>query len=189
MNLNEIEKNAKALMAAHGVGSLDVAFDRAKRRIGATHFFNCGTQGHPTWIPAKITLSKHYVAGLSDDEVMDVMLHEIAHALAGKLAGHGPVWKRHAVKVGAQPNRCKSVDVKVEPAVKAYCLACDSMLDGGFHRLPLTVKKHGHCPAGGTGRDLNYFKNGERLLMGDMPERFQNDYWQIYGRLYFEGSE
>ena len=37
---------------------------------------------------------------MTDDEVDQVLLHEIAHALAGPGAGHGPRWKRVARDIG-----------------------------------------------------------------------------------------
>lgn len=40
------------------------------------------------------------------EESKDVVLHEIAHALAGGGHGHDHVWKRMCRKVGARPERC-----------------------------------------------------------------------------------
>lgn len=40
--------------------------------------------------------------------VRDTILHEIAHALAGHAAGHGPVWKGVCRRIGARPVRCGS---------------------------------------------------------------------------------
>jgi hypothetical protein len=37
------------------------------------------------------------------EEMEDTILHEIAHALAGPRAGHGPLWKAHAIATGANP--------------------------------------------------------------------------------------
>lgn len=39
-------------------------------------------------------------------QVEDTVRHEAAHFLAGHEAGHGPVWKAWAKKVGANPERC-----------------------------------------------------------------------------------
>jgi len=40
------------------------------------------------------------------EETKDVVLHEIAHALAGREHGHDYVWKSWCRKVGARPQRC-----------------------------------------------------------------------------------
>ena len=39
-------------------------------------------------------------------QVTDTILHEIAHALAGPGAGHGPAWKATASRLGATPKSC-----------------------------------------------------------------------------------
>ena len=39
----------------------------------------------------------------SDESIQDTVLHEIAHALAAPEAGHGPLWKTVARRIGAAP--------------------------------------------------------------------------------------
>ncbi len=36
----------------------------------------------------------------------DLILHEIAHANAGPGAGHGPIWKAEARRIGCTADRC-----------------------------------------------------------------------------------
>lgn len=50
-----------------------------------------------------IYLSKRWTRNLPQEEVLDTILHEIAHALAGSKAAHGPEWQRIAVSIGAKP--------------------------------------------------------------------------------------
>ncbi len=38
-----------------------------------------------------------------NEQVRDTVLHEIAHAIAGPEAGHGPLWKATARRIGATP--------------------------------------------------------------------------------------
>jgi plasmid stabilization system protein ParE len=38
--------------------------------------------------------------------VRDTILHEVAHALAGPKAKHGPVWREVAVRIGCSGRRC-----------------------------------------------------------------------------------
>ena len=59
----------------------------------------------------KIYLSKWYVELNDKAEVMDTILHEIAHALAyhrhGNAGrGHGKIWKSICREIGAKPQRC-----------------------------------------------------------------------------------
>lgn len=53
-----------------------------------------------------IELSAEYVRLNGQDRVLDTIRHEIAHALAGAKAKHGPVWKTWCLQVGAKPERC-----------------------------------------------------------------------------------
>lgn len=151
-------------MTAHGVGSLHFEFDRAKRRVGATHYVKIGA----TWLPLKITISKHWVALLPEEEIRLTLLHEIAHALAGKEAGHGPHWKAMARKVGARPVRCKPVTgAQPDRRIEAKCLTCGEQL-GAQHRLPLALyvcRKHRRQP-------LTWYRDGIKVPVWDMPAKY-----------------
>lgn len=70
-----------------------------------------------TWIGGcfyrekKIKFSIKYLR-ISWAEIKDTMLHEIAHALAYlrygvKGCGHGKLWKKTCVEIGAEPKRVK----------------------------------------------------------------------------------
>ncbi|MDY5584716.1 MAG: SprT-like domain-containing protein [Arcanobacterium sp.] len=92
MQLSEVANLARELLAKHGLTSWNIQFDRAKRRAGATHFQK-----------QLITLSPYFMENFSEAEVRDTILHEIAHALAGPGAGHGPKWKKICHEIGAKP--------------------------------------------------------------------------------------
>lgn len=179
MNLTDIETQAKALMTAHGVGSLEFKFDRAKKRIGATHYMRVfDAEGRPKRLPVKITLSKEFIPHMTMDDINDTILHEIAHALTGWLDGesHGPAWKRNALKVGAQPKRCKSLATAPAASVIGRCPKCQKVASEQ-HRLPLRVYFHGPC-----GRDsvLEWTRKGQPVRLADMPVRYRNEYARQY---------
>lgn len=44
-------------------------------------------------------------------QVVDTLLHEAAHALAGPGTNHGPLWQRWAVRLGADPRRTLPAEV------------------------------------------------------------------------------
>lgn len=173
MNLRDIETQAKALMNLHNVGHLTFGFDNGKRRIGATHFM--------AGVPVKITLSKHFAALLTPDEIRETVLHEIAHAIAGHKAGHGPAWKAAAIRVGAKPERCATaVTARPEAAVQGKCPNCDFVHQQ--HRLPMRVSycptcvKAGRSQFGNKSDALIWHKNGARVALSDMPARYQTEY-------------
>ena len=173
MELTEIERQAKALMTVHGVGYLEFAFDRGKRRLGATHILKIGNAS----IPQKITLSKHYAVLLGMDELRDVILHEIAHALTPG-HGHNAVWKAAARKIGAKPERCAAPSAAPEHPIVGYCTkdGCGKVVVK-MHRLPLRVSYHRTC-----GRDfpLRYTKNGNTVTLNSMPTRYRAEYNRSY---------
>jgi predicted SprT family Zn-dependent metalloprotease len=139
MELHEIEKHAKALMTAHGVGALPFEFDNAKRRLGATHLMRIGN----TTLAKKITLSRHYAAILPPDEIRNTILHEIAHALTPG-HGHDAVWRAACRKVGAKPERCAAPSAKPDAPIEGRCPTCEVKVSE-HHRMPRSVYVHRSC--------------------------------------------
>ena len=87
--LHRVRIWADALIRLHLDPSWSFDFDHAKRRAGACHY-----DTH------RITVSRYLAARFEDDEIHQVLLHEVAHALSGPAAGHGPTWKRIARELG-----------------------------------------------------------------------------------------
>jgi predicted SprT family Zn-dependent metalloprotease len=84
-----------AILAAHNRHGWTFGTDRAKSRLGACHFRT-----------KRITLSASYLATADLAAIRNTVLHEVAHAIAGPAAGHGPVWKRIARQIGCNAERC-----------------------------------------------------------------------------------
>lgn len=80
---------AEALIAAHLDPSWTFAFDNAKRRAGLCDYTH-----------KRISVSRYLAARYDDDTNHQTLLHEVAHALAGPRAGHGPRWKAVARELG-----------------------------------------------------------------------------------------
>ena len=65
------------------------------------------TLGSCVYRTKTIKISKYLIQLGTDKEVRDTVLHEIAHALAGGKAGHGPLWRMKCRQIGlANPERC-----------------------------------------------------------------------------------
>ncbi len=117
--LDRVRVWAEALIRLHldprdGPGAWTFAFDHAKRRAGLCDYS-----------AKRISVSRYLAAKFDDDEIHQVLLHEIAHALAGSASGHGREWKRIARDLGYVGGRTHSGDIA--------------------HELAPWV---GHCPAG-----------------------------------------
>lgn len=88
-DLDRVRVWAEALIAMHLDDSWSFGFDNAKRRAGQCDYTR-----------QRITVSRYLAARFDDDEIHQVLLHEVAHALAGHTAAHGPAWKRTARDLG-----------------------------------------------------------------------------------------
>jgi predicted SprT family Zn-dependent metalloprotease len=94
-DLYQVRKWADALIALH----LDprvwsFGFDNAKTRAGL-----CSFADH------RITVSRYLAGRYEDDEIHQILLHEVAHALAGPRVGHGPAWRSIAKELGYDGKR------------------------------------------------------------------------------------
>jgi hypothetical protein len=126
MDLDAAWELAHALMAEHGLTGWRFEFDRAKRRAGV-----CRHQQQVIGLSAPIT-RLHPVA-----EVRDTILHEIAHALAGPKAGHGPAWATTARRIGCSGERCVPGDAPALPG--AWVGVCPQGHATDRHRRPERV--------------------------------------------------
>lgn len=87
----------RELLKQHGLSDWRFRFDRSIRRFGACHY---GLK--------MITLSEALTLANKPELVRTVMLHEIAHALAGRGTNHGKKWQQICLSIGGDGNRCYS---------------------------------------------------------------------------------
>ena len=85
---------ARDLMDVHGLKEWSIRLNNAKMTAGQC---NC--------IKKEITLSRH-LATQEEARIRNTILHEIAHALVGAEAGHGPIWRKKAIEIGCDGKRC-----------------------------------------------------------------------------------
>lgn len=89
-DLVRVRRWADALISLHlDPTEWSFGFDHAKTRAGLCNYTK-----------KRITVSRYLAARFDDDEIHQVLLHEVAHALAGPKAGHGAEWKRIARGLG-----------------------------------------------------------------------------------------
>jgi predicted SprT family Zn-dependent metalloprotease len=93
--LDKVRIWANALISLHlDPAEWSFGFDNAKTRAGLCNY-----------TAKRITVSKYLAARFEDDEIHQVLLHEVAHAMAGTRAGHGPRWKAVAKQLGYEGAR------------------------------------------------------------------------------------
>ena len=91
--LREVAVQARGLMDHHGLAAWALHFNVARGKLG-----ECRSR------QKLILLSRSHAVDGPPEQVTDTILHEIAHALAGPAAGHGPAWKAIARRIGATPS-------------------------------------------------------------------------------------
>lgn len=90
MDIHEANEYGKQMILQYLPGSdWKLRWDRAPHRAGMADFKN-----------GRIVLSVTAVEQYSDEQVEQLMLHEIAHVLAGPKSDHGKAWKDAGKSIG-----------------------------------------------------------------------------------------
>ncbi len=134
--LERVRTWANALIALHLDPSWTFGFDNAKTRAGLCNY-----------TAKRITVSKYLAARYDDDEIHQVLLHEVAHAVAGTKAGHGPAWREVGKQLGYEGKRLHDGAIADELAPWV-----------------------GHCPAGHV--HYRYKRPARPLACGKCSRRF-----------------
>jgi predicted SprT family Zn-dependent metalloprotease len=130
----DIEELARSLMDENGLQNWTFAWNRRTGALGVTNFRK-----------KQIELSSVLIDLNGFHQAKDTILHEIAHALAGPEAGHGPIWQAKAREVGANPRaRADESAISAPPKVVGTCPNCSTQY--GQQRMPRDKTKWG-CPA------------------------------------------
>jgi predicted SprT family Zn-dependent metalloprotease len=118
MDLEQLETIARQELDKHGLHGWGFGLSGAKRRLGVCKYRQ-----------RRIEIAAYYARNSPEESVLDTLLHEIAHALAGPAAKHGPKWKAVAIRLGATPRSCEtSQRAVVEPGDwQATCRACEKV--------------------------------------------------------------
>jgi predicted SprT family Zn-dependent metalloprotease len=132
MNLDAAQKLAEELLRKHRMpGEWSFGFDRSKVRFGKCDYRR-----------KRISLSSHLVELNDEPCVRDTVLHEIAHALAQRGAGHGAAWRSIALAIGCNGSRCYGNEVqRPKPKYRGTCHTCGRVI----HRHRRSLLACGHC--------------------------------------------
>ncbi len=126
---------AEALLRMHLDPGWSFGFDSAKRRAGLCNYTD-----------RRITVSRYLAEKFEDDEIHQVLLHEVAHAMAGPAAGHGREWKRIAAEIGYVGGRTHDGEIAHERA--RWIGACPAGHEHFRFRRPTRVTSCGKCARG-----------------------------------------
>lgn len=91
----------------------------------------------------QISYSQYYLH-VPHEEIVDTILHEIAHALTPNDKAHGWKWREKCREIGARPQRCAPRGTE-SSAQYNYLIKCENgCWEAGRHRLRKSLFK-AHC--------------------------------------------
>ena len=105
MDLKEVSRIARSKMDEHKLHLWTLKFKKSKSFAGQCqkHFWN----EKPERSYGVITLSSCFMEVFDEKEVMETILHEIAHALTSPVhRSHGKEWRAKALSIGSTGERC-----------------------------------------------------------------------------------
>ena len=109
---DEITEMALHDMLENDLEGVEFCWGNSKQYLGSVNYRWERNGNNKDLMPNRIELSNFFFDAVVDKwEMVDVWLHELAHALSvrdyGKAAhGHGWIWKDYCVQLGAEPTRC-----------------------------------------------------------------------------------
>ncbi len=138
MNLDHAAAIAQQLLEQYGLpaNGWRFRFDNASKRAGLCAYG-----------PKIISLSRELTERNGKSFVIDTVLHEIAHALAGASHGHDAVWKKTARAIGCTAEVCHRAEIRWR--FVGMCAKCGVRVNG--------MRKHrwscGRCSPGVYSRE------------------------------------
>ena len=127
MTVDEIERLARSLIAKHLGEPWSFAWNRRKRHFGLCRYGSM-----------RIELSAVLMPHETAEAIRGTILHEIAHALAGPEAGHGPLWRAVARTLGVPDPRARREHTSDPSALPepAYLLVSGEKVVKHYFRHP-----------------------------------------------------
>lgn len=95
MSTVEARRIAAELFERHGLQGWRFTLDSARRRAGV-----CKYRERVVSLSYELLLQRPY------EDTLNTITHEVAHAIVGHAAGHGPVWRRKHIELGGNGDRC-----------------------------------------------------------------------------------
>lgn len=124
MQINEALTMTQSLLEFHKLTSYIIRTNRSKSNAGTCRYIKNYDHEDVSKRVGIITLSTAYIEAGTRESVMETILHEIAHALAGPSAGHGPEWKKIALSIGSNGSvKVRKTDPKPDFLWQGVCAA------------------------------------------------------------------
>jgi len=116
-NLLKIEQLATELIIKHSLTGWKFVWDENPiSRLGQCRYKS-----------KEISISKKPATILPYEQLLDTLIHELAHALTPG-AEHGKVWKGKCIELGCKPSACADVNLDAIHKLKGSCPTCDAVM-------------------------------------------------------------
>jgi len=131
---------ARKIMEEHGLISRGWSFEINGRLSSAL--------GRCTYTKRLLELSRTHATEDSYENILDTLMHEIAHALVGPGKGHEKEWQNMAISLGARPTSHKSRDAEAATDIPMFAIM-QQKPDGSLHFVDITTKQfYNQCMKG-----------------------------------------
>lgn len=145
MNVSEARITTRNLLDEHGLTEQGwtIEFMNGKRLLGQCRYRN-----------KTIRLSRWLCRLGNDSEVIDTILHEVAHAIVGPGHKHDFVWKQKAMQLGAHPRACQNnMSYSVPHKYEIVCSWCGGIVQKRHRRMNLgRLERAWHLNCGASGQ-------------------------------------
>ena len=139
---------ATAAIAKHLKPGWQFALDSGKRRAGLCNYTD-----------RRISISKHHIEVHSVDDSLQVLAHELGHALSGKAAGHSKVWLSAAKSLGYRAEKFSGTEIAREKA--PWIGVCPEGHEHFRYRKPTRPLSCGVCGRGFSTANLIAWRANE----------------------------
>lgn len=129
MSIDDAMSVAQKLLVQHNLVATGwtVGVCKGKRRLGLCNYRQ-----------RVIRISRDHIMKGTDEEVLDTIRHEVAHAIAGYGAKHGPIWQRVAIALGASPKPTTRVSYTHNYKYYLNCGMCNKVVQRRLNKVSRT---------------------------------------------------
>lgn len=121
MRILEAHQYALDVCKKYGITDLPIEWDNSRSRLGVCQF---SQNTYTKVIKRKVIFSRLLFANISEEEQIDTILHEIAHARLPHTVGHGPGWQALHRAMGGTGNRCHKGSQELVAKVSKWIAYC-----------------------------------------------------------------
>lgn len=157
MTQQEVADFACELIRSYGL-DYSFGYNRRKRCFGLCYYNTPVRRG-------RIELSV-YILNHDEAEILETLLHEIAHAITWREyghTGHGPAWKAVCRRIGCKPKRCAEKQLTDKYKYTAVCPTCSHK----YARHRKSNERTYYCNRPGCGRSSRLiFRETQNTTIG-----------------------